>query len=144
MRKRILTSIIALSLLSASPVHAKQDTTQTCPKYETELRKHGLPVKYFSYIMWRESRCNPLSVSGQNNNGSYDYGALQVNSTWVTVTSQVCKRPWGQTKKSLLILDCNLKVARYLYKNGGLGHWKATSGKFQQPTAKVKVSRIGG
>lgn len=128
MRKRILTSIIALSLLSASPVHAKQDTTKTCPKYEKELRKHGLPVKDFSYIMWRESRCNPLSVSGKNGNGSYDYGALQVNSSWVTVTSQVCNRPYGQTKKSLLILDCNLKVAHYLYKNGGLGHWKGTSG----------------
>ena len=128
MRKRILTSIIALSLLSASPVHAKQDTTNSCPKYEKAIRKYGLPVKEFSYIMWRESRCNPLSVSGKNSNGSYDYGAFQVNSTWVTVTSQVCHRPWGQTKKSLLILDCNLKVARYLYKNGGLGHWKVSSG----------------
>ena len=128
MLKRTLTIIFALTLLTASPVHAKQDSAPKCPKYEAQLRKHGLPVKDFSYIMWRESRCNPLAVSSQNSNGSYDYGALQVNSSWRTVTAQVCNKPYNQLKKSLLILDCNLKVAYYLYKNGGLGHWKVSSG----------------
>ena len=128
MRKRILTSIIALSLLTASPVHAKQDTRHSCPQYEKHLRKHGLPVKEFSYIMWRESRCNPLAVSSQNGNGSYDYGSLQVNSSWRTLTAQVCNRPYNQVKRSLLTLDCNLKVARYLYLNGGLNHWRVNSG----------------
>lgn len=128
MRKRILTSIFALSLLTASPVHAKQDSRPSCPQYEKQLRKHGLPVKEFSYIMWRESRCNPLAVSSQNSNGSYDYGSLQVNSSWRTLTAQVCNRPYNQVKRSLLVLDCNLKVARYLYLNGGLNHWRVNSG----------------
>ena len=127
MRKRITISIIALSLLATPPV-AEAKQSHTCPQYEAQLRKHGLPVKQFSYIMWRESRCNPKAVSSQNGDGSYDYGALQVNSTWRTVTARVCHRPARQVKKSLLKLDCNLRVARYLYENGGLGHWRITSG----------------
>lgn len=127
MRKRITISIIALSLLATPPV-AEAKQSHTCPQYEAQLRKHGLPVKEFSYIMWRESRCNPKAVSSQNGDGSYDYGALQVNSTWRTVTARVCHRPARQVKKSLLKLECNLRVARYLYKNGGLGHWRITSG----------------
>ena len=126
MLKRILTTTIALSLLT-TPLVAEAKAT-SCPRYEAQLRKHGLPVKEFSYIMWRESRCNPKAVSSQNGDGSYDYGALQVNSTWRTVTARVCHRPARQVKKSLLKLDCNLRVARYLYENGGLAHWRITSG----------------
>jgi hypothetical protein len=126
MLKRILTTTIALSLLT-TPLVAEAKAT-SCPRYEAQLREHGLPVKEFSYIMWRDSRCIPKAVSSQNSNGSYDYGALQINSTWRTVTAQVCHRPARQTKKSLLKLDCNLRVARYLYKNGGLAHWRITSG----------------
>ena len=128
MLKRTLTTIFALTLLTASPVHAKQDSVRSCPKYEKQLRKHGLPTKEFSYIMWRESRCNPLSVSSQNGDGSYDYGGLQINSSWRSVTARVCNRPYNQTKKSLLNLDCNLKVSKYLYLNGGLAHWRTASG----------------
>ena len=127
MRKRITISIIALSLL-ATPSVAEAKTSHTCPQYEAQLRKHGLPVKQFSYIMWRESRCNPKAVSSQNGDGSYDYGALQVNSTWRTVTARICNRPYRQVKKSLLKFDCNLRVSKYLYENGGLGHWRITSG----------------
>jgi soluble lytic murein transglycosylase-like protein len=128
MRKYITASLIAITLVIPAPAHAKTEPTKSCPRYENALRRHGLPVKHFSYLMWRESRCNPLAVSSQNNNGSYDYGALQVNSTWKTVTARVCSRPFRQTKKSLLNLECNLKVSRYLYDNGGLGHWRVTSG----------------
>jgi hypothetical protein len=127
MLKRITISIIALSLLATPPV-AGAKTSHTCPQYEAQLRKHGLPVKQFSYIMWRESRCNPKAVSSQNGDGSYDYGALQVNSTWRTVTARICNRPYRQVKKSLLKFDCNLRVSKYLYENGGLGHWRITSG----------------
>jgi len=127
MRKRITISIIALSLLATPPV-AEAKQSHTCPQYEAQLRKHGLPVKQFSYIMWRESRCNPKAVSSQNGDGSYDYGALQVNSTWRTVTARICNRPYRQVKKSLLKFDCNLRVSKYLYENGGLGHWRITSG----------------
>jgi hypothetical protein len=128
MRKYISASLIAISLVTVVPAPASAEQTKSCPQYENALRRHGLPVKQFSYLFWRESKCNPLAVSSQNSNGSYDYGGLQVNSTWKTVTARVCSRPFRQVKKSLLNLDCNLKVAKYLYDNGGLGHWRVTSG----------------
>lgn len=128
MRKLISASLIAITLVIPAPAHAETEPIKSCPQYEPALRKHGLPVKPFSYLFWRESRCNPLAVSSQNSDGSYDYGGLQVNSTWKTVTARVCSRPFRQTKKSLLNLDCNLKVSKYLYENGGLGHWRVTSG----------------
>lgn len=123
---------------------------KSCPKYESLLKKHGLPVKEFSYIMWRESRCIPNAIGWNYKRGkshrdcrlspavtyrycsavrSYDSGLLQINSGWKTVTAQVCKRPYRELIKSLTNPECNLKVAKYLYDNGGLGHWKGTSGK---------------
>jgi soluble lytic murein transglycosylase-like protein len=128
MRKYITASLIAISLVAIAPAPAMAAQKKSCPQYENALRRHGLPVKQFSYIMWRESRCNPKAVSSKNGDGSYDYGGLQVNSTWRTVTARVCSRPFRQTKKSLLNLECNLKVSRFLYDNGGLGHWRVTSG----------------
>ena len=101
-------------------------TDRSCPRYESLLKKYGLPVKDFTYIMWRESRCQEKVVSKPNRNGTKDYGLLQVNSSWKTVTRQVCG---GKNLNVLLNRNCNLKVAKYLYENGGLAHWKATSGK---------------
>jgi hypothetical protein len=157
MHKRILISIIALSLLATPPVAGAQATPPTtevkvnpsCPQYEAQLRKHGLPVKKFSYIMWRESRCIPKAIGWNYHKGkshancklspaatyknckavrSYDIGLLQINSSYKTLTAQICNKPFGK----MFILqkpECNLRVARYLYKNGGLEHWRMTSGK---------------
>ena len=114
------------------------------------LRNHGLPVKEFSFIMWRESKCQTLAVGWNYKSGyshrncrlspaetykncravrSYDTGLLQINSTWRTITAQVCNRPERQVIKSLKNPECNLKVAKYLYENGGMHHWRGTSGK---------------
>jgi len=120
-----------------------------CKKWHSALRKHGLPVKVFAPIMWRESRCQAKAVGWNYYKGmshrdcklshastylkckavrSYDVGLLQINSSWKTVTAKVCKYEYG---KMLVLQDpeCNLKVASYLYKNGGMSHWKATSGR---------------
>jgi hypothetical protein len=52
-----------------------------------------------------------------------------IQGSWVTVTSKICKVPRAKVVKALTNPVCNVRVARYLYDNGGLGHWKATSGK---------------
>lgn len=148
MLKRILTTTIALSLLT-TPLVAEAKATSSCPQYEAQLREYGLPVKEFSYIMWRESRCQPKAIGWNYKHGkgpqdcvlspaptyryceavsSYDVGLVQVNSSWKTLVAQICQRPRRQLIKSLSNPSCNLKVARYLYKNGGLGHWRSTSG----------------
>jgi len=66
-----------------------------CPEFEDTFKKFALPVKVFSYIAWRESRCNPGAVNAKwengqlvwtlNSNGSYDSGLLQINSSWFKV-----------------------------------------------------------
>lgn len=96
------------------------DLTKRCPRWESELKDRGFPVKLFSYIMWRESRCNPKAHNTTlNRDKSQDLGLLQVNSTWKTVTKNIC----GTNIDGLFNPDCNLKVAKYLYDNGGAGHW---------------------
>lgn len=96
------------------------DLTKRCPQWEDELKNRGFPVKLFSYIMWRESRCNPKAHNKTlNKDGSQDLGLLQVNSTWKTVTKNIC----GTSIDGLFSPDCNLKVSKYLYDNGGAGHW---------------------
>jgi hypothetical protein len=107
------------------------DKTKRCPQFEQEFRDYGLvPVQVFSYIAYRESRCNPDAVNAKwnangkiiwtlNKNGSFDSGLLQVNSSWQTVTRNIC----GGEIKLLRTLDCNLKVSKYLLDNGGLRHW---------------------
>lgn len=111
------------------------ESEQRCPRWEPYFKEYGLPAKQFSYIAWRESRCRIKAVNAKwdaqgnitwtlNKDGSYDSGLLQINSTWRTVTKNIC----GGGIELLLTLDCNLRVAKYLYDNGGLGHWKATSG----------------
>jgi hypothetical protein len=99
---------------------------KSCPQWEAKLKAQGLvPVKKFSYIMWRESRCLEKIVSKPNSNGTRDYGLLQINSSWRTVTRKVCG---GTNLNVLLNSKCNLKVAKYLFDNGGMNHWSATSG----------------
>ena len=63
-----------------------------CSQFEPVFKKYALPAKVFSYIAWRESRCNPGAVNATwengelvwtlNKNGTYDSGLLQINSSW--------------------------------------------------------------
>jgi hypothetical protein len=130
----------------------KTSSEKRCPKWEKLLKQYKLPVKDFSYIMWRESRCISKAIGWNYRKGmshkdcklapaniyrkcpavrSYDSGLLQINSSWVTVTAQVCKSKWGDMSV-LLKPKCNLAVAKHLYKNGGMHHWKATSGRYPE------------
>jgi hypothetical protein len=106
------------------------DKTKRCPEFEHKFAEYGLPVELFSYIAWRESRCRIKAINAKfdsrgnvtwtlNKNGSIDRGLLQINSTWKTVTKNIC----GTDLEGLMLIECNLSVAKYLYNNGGPGHW---------------------
>jgi Lysozyme like domain len=100
------------------------DLTMRCPKWETKFAQHGLPVQTFSFIAWRESRCRIRAHNTTlNADGSQDLGLVQINSSWKKVTSQICNAPYGDLSV-LFKVDCNLAVAKYLYDNGGLRHWR--------------------
>lgn len=104
----------------AVPKGIPKDPTQRCPQWEAKFREYQLPVVAFSYISFRESRCNVRAWNRTlNKDGSQDLGLVQINSTWRTVTRDIC----GTEIKGLFNVDCNLSVAKYLYDNGGLRHW---------------------
>ena len=128
---QVLKLIMALTLIFSlsTPAHASA-AVNSCPKWEPLLAQHfpAKVVPIMSRIAYRESRCNPSSLSVvRRSTGRPDVGLLQIQGSWATVTRAVCKTQ--DVIKSLLNAKCNVKVARYLYDNGGLGHWRATSGK---------------
>ena len=120
--------LVALFTL-AGPTRVGATTAGTCPKWEPLFRKHGLPVKTFSRLAFRESRCNEKARSAIRSTGYPDLGLLQIQGSWKTVTLAVCKPKDRDHIRALLSASCNVRVARYLYDHGGLGHWRATSGK---------------
>lgn len=124
--KRIMAFALIIAL--STPAHANA-AALSCPKWEPLLREYfpAKVVPVMSKIAYRESRCNPKSLSAIRSNGRPDVGLLQIQGSWVTVTRAVCKKQ--DIVKALLNARCNVKVAQYLYRNGGLGHWRATSGK---------------
>ena len=105
------------------PAGVPKDKRKRCPQWEAEFAAFGLPVETFSYIAYRESRCDPLAHNKTlNRNKSQDRGLVQINSSWVTVTAKQCASQRGDLSV-LFNVRCNLAVARYLYRNCGLGHW---------------------
>jgi soluble lytic murein transglycosylase-like protein len=112
------------------------DKNKRCPQFHSKFKEYKLPVQVFSYIAWRESGCNPKAINAKfdangkvtwtlNKNGSIDRGLLQINSSWQTVTKNVC----GTDLNGLLELDCNLSVAKYIMDNskGKLLNWKISN-----------------
>lgn len=151
-KKRLTELGLSLDSLPKAPKVAKSssgprypsDKKLRCPKFEAKLQEYGLPVDVFSYIAYRESRCNPKAVNAiwdkngkikwtLNKDGSFDSGLLQINSSWVRTVRQVCKvdtGSWSQDLKALLDLDCNLKMGRWIMKNtsGKLHNWRIYGG----------------
>ena len=137
-------AVLVISVLIPSPAMAEEPR---CPQWESLMRKHHLPVKTFSYLAWRESRCQRKAVGWNYKNGkshrnckpdsfkryrkctavrSFDSGLWQINSGWYTLTKQIC----GKTPQqgALFSAECNAKVAYYLYSDGGgLSNWGGKS-----------------
>jgi len=126
----ILLLLIGLTL----PAGTANAHTNKCPKFEQLFKQYGLlPVDTFSYIAWRESRCNPKAINAKwdkngnltyhlNKNKTWDSGLLQINSGHRETVKRICKADLDK----LMEVDCNLKVAKYILDNGGLNHWRAT------------------
>ena len=150
MKRLVLAVALVLPpLASISPVEASQ--AWLCPKYTAQIQA-TFPKKHwrtFDRIMWRESKCEPKAVGWNyrkplthadcRDNGrfhnrkkckavkSWDVGLFQINSSWNTLTTQVCGK--NTRTKVLMDVDCNFRVADVLYRNGGLAHWQGTSNR---------------
>ena len=102
-----------------------------CPQYEQTFKKYVLPAKVFSYIAWRESRCNPGAVNAKwengelvwtlNSNGSYDSGLLQINSSWF----KTLREQFGYTPEDLMNPAVNALFASWIlhFSSGRLSNW---------------------
>jgi hypothetical protein len=53
---------IAITFFVLSPLPASAES-KSCPKWEPAIKAAGLPVKEFSYIAWRESRCRIKAIN---------------------------------------------------------------------------------
>jgi hypothetical protein len=126
LRKLILAIAITFFAIPSQASAA----TNSCPKWEPAIKAAGLPVKEFSYIAWRESRCRIKAINAiwnekgemryhLNKNKSYDSGLLQINSGHREMVRRVC----GGDLPLLLTLDCNLAAAKHLYDAHGLAPW---------------------
>lgn len=118
-RLRLVAAVTALVLVGAVVTdHDAAGAAQgRCGAYEALLARHGLPVRTFSHIMWRESRCQPRVV----NRSSGTVGLLQihpVNRGWLS-------RRLGQTvtSRGLQSPALNVRAAAALYRSQGLRPW---------------------
>lgn len=121
---------VGLLGLVVMPSKAEAATRGDCPQYHAILKRYGLPPKIFGPIAWRESRCNPKSISAVRKTGWPDAGLLQIQGSWNTLTRKICHlRPDQSQVIALTRLECQLPVARYLWAGGkGGGHWSIRSG----------------
>ena len=145
-----LALVLALTLAPiavVSPVEASKPWL--CSKYTAQIKK-TFPRKDWrkmDAIMWRESKCvtkavgwnyrKPQTHKDCRDNGyfpnrqrckavkSWDTGLFQINSSWNTITTRLC----GKNTRSTILMqpDCNFRVAKWLYQNGGLAHWQGNS-----------------
>jgi len=102
-----------------------------CPQFEQTFKKYSLPWKVFSYIAWRESRCNPDAMNATwangkitwtlNTDGSYDSGLLQINSSWFKTLKDVT----GHDPHDLLDPGVNAMFASWIlhFSSGRLRNW---------------------
>jgi hypothetical protein len=126
LRKLILAIAITFFALPSQASAA----TGSCPKWEPAIKAAGLPVKEFSYIAWRESRCRIKAINAiwnekgemiyhLNKNKTWDSGLLQINSGHRELVKKTCRGDLDL----LLTLPCNLAVAKALYDAHGISPW---------------------
>lgn len=134
----------AISYQVSSGPRFPSDPTMRCPKWENKFKEYGLPVEVFSYIAWRESRCNPKAINARwdskgnmtyslNRDGTWDSGLVQINSSWGRIVRDVCDTDKGSLRldlQELLKVDCNLRVAKWIMDNtsGKLRNWSIYGG----------------
>ena len=132
-RLATITCLILLGTLGTMTPTAHATTVGRCPQFEQQFKKYGLPPKTFSRLAWRESRCNPKSISAvRQSTGHPDVGLVQIQGSWSSLTQRTCRVKRTQVVKALTTLDCQLKVVAVLWNHGkGASNWGLKPGKYE-------------
>jgi soluble lytic murein transglycosylase-like protein len=108
-------------------------SNQNC--FEQSGKKYGISSELLKAMAKVESDHNSFAIN-KNNNGSQDYGILQVNSWWISRLKK-----YGLTKKKLMKPCVNIEVATWILAKNieQYGNtWKAV-GIYHAGTGKTKT-----
>lgn len=125
----ILISAFIWAYYAIIPPVLIEPVDQSCPALEATMTVHGLPVDEFSYIAWRESRCDMTAINPDDPNGG-SYGLLQINAIHIADMDarphlwEGSERCQVETVDDLLIAWRNICVASYLYGYAGIYPWR--------------------
>lgn len=117
MRKLIAAALIAAGLSLPVGSVSVANAAGSCPQYNGMLAAYGLPVGFFSRVMYRESHCIATAFH-RNRNGTIDRGLLQINSIHLRGVAR------GYSPNSLYSPSVNLSVAAKLYRMAGTRPWR--------------------
>lgn len=96
------------------PSRVPTSPEKRCPQYEDAAYQAGFAknqIYIVSYLMWRESRCNPAVYNEKDSNGG-SRGLLQVNGVW---TKQLVDAGIIKSVDDLYQPDVNLRAGFYLF-----------------------------
>lgn len=118
--KLLLSILTSLVLLLTGLVGTAEAAPRSCPRYEALLAAHRMPVRSFSRIMFRESRCNPSAV----NRRSSTTGLLQIHPVHRRWIAQHYGIPMSSVMQWLKNPANNVAVAAILYHQNGMRPWR--------------------
>ena len=139
MKRWLCGALMALALAQASPVLALPDCAFEIADY------YQVPIEIVAAVRQQESGSRGQSVGrvGPNSNGSYDLGAMHINTWWLDQqTNRNYLQQWGITEHELLENECtNIAVGTWiLYENiTRFGEWEAALAAYNagNPTLPV-------
>lgn len=119
MMRRLAAGLMLTVALAGAP-QTSVDAGLRCPTFTPLLKTYRLPVSFFDYVMWRESRCQPRALNIGRRDRSY--GLTQIN-TKGTLWPEVQRRCKVTYREQLFNPRTNIACAAALYKAYGRRPW---------------------
>lgn len=120
MRRLAAGLMLTVALAGAPQTGGQVDAGLRCPRYTSLLKQFRLPVSYFDYVMYRESRCQWWAYNGARRDRSY--GLLQIN-TKGSLWPEIQRRCKVTSRDQLFTPRTNIACAAALYKAYGRRPW---------------------
>ncbi|MFB3925462.1 MAG: lytic transglycosylase domain-containing protein [Syntrophales bacterium] len=131
--------VLLVADIPLAPLLAAEAPYSAC--FEAAGRRYGISPKLLRCIAEIESGMNPAAVH-RNQNGSYDYGIMQINSQWEKIIGRQRWMSLGEPCYNIhvgawILADC---IRRHGYSWEAVGCYNATDGEKRRVYAR-KVMR---